>query len=141
VKEGKPMNWTRFALTVAATGIVASLTDWLFMGDLLYKRFNKYPEIWRHPGGSGGESQAIAWSAPLPFVTCGVFAALCEWLHLHSFSATFALSLAVWLIAILPWMITMALFVKLQPAIAASYSLGWLVKLCIAAAGVDLILR
>ena len=30
------MNWTRFALTVLASGIVSSLTDWLFMGDLLY---------------------------------------------------------------------------------------------------------
>jgi hypothetical protein len=135
------MNWMRFALTVIVTGFVASLTDWLFMGDLVYKRFNKYPEIWRYAGGSRGESQAVAWSAPLPFVTCAAFAVLCEWLHLHSISATFSLSLAVWLIAILPWMVTMALFVKLQPAIAASYSLGWLVKLSIAAAGVDLILR
>jgi hypothetical protein len=135
------MNWMRFALTVIVTGFMASLTDWLFMGDLLYKRFNKYPEIWRYAGGSRGESQAVAWSAPLPFVTCAAFAVLCEWLHLHSISATFSLSLAVWLIAILPWMVTMALFVKLQPAIAASYSLGWLVKLSIAAAGVDLILR
>lgn len=96
------MNWTRFALTVAATGIVASLTDWLFMGDLLYKRFNKHPEIWRYAGGSRGESQAIALSAPLPFLTCAVFAALCEWLHLHSFSTTFSLGMAVWLIAVLP---------------------------------------
>lgn len=135
------MNWVRFAVMVLACGIVASLTDWLFMGDLLYKRFNKHPEIWRHAGDSRGESHAIAWSAPLPFVTCAVFAALCEWLHLHSFSATFSLGLAVWLIAILPWMITMALFVKLQPMIAASYSLGWLVKLFVAAAGVDLILH
>jgi hypothetical protein len=135
------MNWPRFVLTVVATGFVASLTDWFFMGDLLYKRFNKHPEIWRYAGGSRGESRAVAWSAPLPFVTCAVFAALCEWLHLHSIYATFGLSLAVWLIAILPWMVTMALFIKLQPAIAASYSLGWLVKLFVAAAGVDLILR
>jgi len=135
------MNWARFVLTVVATGFVASLTDWLFMGDLVYKRFNKHPEIWRHAGGSRGESRAVAWSAPLPFATCGVFAALCECLHLHSISATLSLGLAVWLIAIVPWMITMALFVKLQPAIAASYSLGWLVKLSVAAAGVDLILR
>jgi hypothetical protein len=135
------MNWARFALTVVATGFVASLTDWLFMGDLVYKRFNKHPEIWRYAGGSRGESQAVAWSAPLPFVTCAVFAALCEWLHLHSLSATFSLGLAVWLIAILPWMVTMTLFVKLQPAIAASYSVGWLVKLSVAAVGVDLILH
>ncbi len=135
------MNWTRFVLTVLVTGFVASLTDWFFMGDLLYKRFNKHPEIWRHNGGTRGESHAIAWSAPLPFLTCAVFAVVCQSLHLQSFSSSFALGLGIWLIAILPWMITMALFVKLQPAIAASYSLGWLVKLSVAALGVDLILR
>ncbi|MGH9687549.1 MAG: hypothetical protein ACRD5K_10700 [Candidatus Acidiferrales bacterium] len=135
------MDWTRFALTVLATGFIASLTDWLFMGDLLYKRFNKHPEIWRHSGGSQGEARAIAWSAPLPFVTCAVFAALCEWLHLHSLSGTIILALGIWLVAALPWNITMALFIKLQPAIAASYSLGWLVKLSVAAFGVGLILH
>jgi hypothetical protein len=135
------MNLARFAATVVASGVVASLTDWFFMGDLLYKRYNKHPEIWRHAGGSRGEWAAIAWSAPLPFVTCGVFAAVCEWLKVYSIPATFEFALAVWLIAVLPWMIAMALFIKLQPAIAASYSLGWLVKLSVAALGVEFILR
>jgi hypothetical protein len=135
------INWMRFAVAVIASGAIASLTDWLFMGDLLYKRYNKYPEIWRHAGGSPGESLAIAWSAPLPFMTCAVFAAACEWLKLHSFAATFELALVVWLIAALPCIFTMALFIKLQPMIAASYSAGWLVKLTVAALGVGLILR
>jgi hypothetical protein len=69
-------NWTRFALTVLASGIVSSLTDWLFMGDLLYKKYNTHPEIWRHQGGVG-ESQAIAWTSPLPFLTCAVFTFVC----------------------------------------------------------------
>ncbi len=30
------MNWMRAALTVLAGGFVASLTDWLFMGDWPY---------------------------------------------------------------------------------------------------------
>ncbi len=66
------VNWVRFALTVLTGGIVSSLTDWLFMGDWLYKRYNQYPEIWRYAHGQG-EMKAIAWSAPLPFVTCAVF--------------------------------------------------------------------
>ena len=48
------------ALAVFAGGLVASLTDWLFMGDWLYKRYNQYPEIWRYPHGQG-EMKAIAW--------------------------------------------------------------------------------
>jgi hypothetical protein len=135
------MNWTRFAFTVLAGGLVTSLTDWFFMGDLLYKRYNKYPEIWRHRGHTPGESRAIAWSAPLPFVTCAIFALVCAWSQLHSYGATLELALAIWLIAPLPWIVTTSLFIKLQPMIAASYSLGWLVKLAVAAAAVSLILR
>jgi hypothetical protein len=37
----------RFLLAVLAGGTVASMTDWLFMGDLVYKRFDQHPEIWR----------------------------------------------------------------------------------------------
>jgi hypothetical protein len=135
------MNWTRFALAVVASGLVSSLTDWFFMGDLVYKRYNKHPEIWRHSGGTRGETRAIAWSAPLPFLTCAVFALVCSRLHLHSYAATLKLALAVWLIAPLPWIATTSLFIKLQPMIAASYSLGWLVKLTVAAVAVGLILR
>ena len=69
------MYWIRFALTVLASGFVASLTDWLFMGDWLYKRYNRYPEIWRHPHAEG-EGKAIAWAAPFPFLTCAVFCRL-----------------------------------------------------------------
>jgi hypothetical protein len=35
------MNWIRLALTVFAGGLMTSLTDWLFMGDWLYKRYNQ----------------------------------------------------------------------------------------------------
>jgi len=40
----------------------------------------------------------------------------------------------------LPLLITNALFTKLHPAITASYSLGWLVKLVVAAVAVALFL-
>ena len=126
------MSWMRFALAVFASGLASSLTDWFFMGDLLYKRFNKHPEIWRYPSDKGA-SKAIAW--------CGVFALACAQLHLHSYGATVKLALEVWLIAPLPWIITTSLWMKLQPMIAAAYSLGWLVKLILAAIAVALILR
>ncbi len=129
------------ASAVFAGGLVASLTDWLFMGgDWLYKRYNQYPEIWRHPYGQG-EMKAIAWSAPLPFVTCAAFTFLCARLNLHSYSATLKLALAIWLVGPLPLLIVNGLFVKLHPAITAAYSMGWLVKLAVAAAAVTLILR
>ena len=134
------MNWIDVTLTVFSGGFVASLTDWLFMGDWLYKRYDQHPEIWRPLHGQG-EMKAIAWAAPLPFVTCAVFTLLCIRLNLHSYSATLTLALAIWLVGLLPLLIANALFIKLPLAITASYSLGWLVKLVLAAVAVTLILH
>jgi hypothetical protein len=134
------MPWGRIASAVLASGIVSSLTDWLFMGDWLYKRCDRNPEIWRYKGGQG-ENKAILWSSLLPFLTCGVFVFLCSGLHLYSYSGTLKLALAVWLIGPLPLTIVNALWIKLAPAIAFSYAIGWLVKLGVAALAVVLILR
>jgi len=134
------MNWIRVMLTMLASGFVSSLTDWLFMGDLLYKRFNPNPEVWRFPRGQG-EMTAIAWSAPLPFLTCAVFTILCAHLNLHSLSQTAGLAFAIWLIGPLPLLIVHSLFMKLHPVIVVAYCLGWLVKLIVSALAVSLILR
>jgi hypothetical protein len=133
------MPWIRVVLAALAGGIVASMTDWLFMGDWLYKRYDRHPEIWRVTGQT--ETKAIIWASLLPFLTCFVFALTCECLHLHSFSATFLLALAVWLIAALPLLVANALFIKTGPAITTSYALGWLVKLIIAGLATTLIVR
>jgi hypothetical protein len=79
------------------------------MSDWLYKRYNQHPEIWRHPHGQG-EMKAIAWSAPLPFVTCAIFTLLCARLNLHSYSATLKLALAIWFVGPLPLLIVNGLF-------------------------------
>jgi hypothetical protein len=131
------MPWNRIALAVLASGIVSSMTDWLFMGDWLYKRYDKHPEIWRYRGGQG-ETKAIVCASLLPFLTCAVFVLVCVRLHIFSYGATLKLALAVWLIGPLPLTIANSLFIKLTPAIAASHSLGWLVKLLLAGLAVGL---
>jgi len=133
------MPWGRIALAVLASGVATSLTDWLFMGDWLYKRFDRHPEIWRYQGGQG-ENKAILWSSLLPFLTCVVFVLVCGGLHLYSYRGTLKLALAIWLIGPLPLTITNALWLKLTPAIATSYALGGLVKLALVALSVALIL-
>ena len=132
------MNLTRLILAILAGGIASSFTDWLFMGDVLYKTANKHPEIWRFPGGVG-EAKAIAWSAPLPFLTCAVFIVICNQLHIHAAVDTFKMAFEIWLMCPLPLIVTNALFMKLQPMIAAAHSLGWLVKLGMAALAVVLV--
>ncbi len=134
------MSWKRIVVAILASGILSSLADWLFMGDWLYKAFDRNPEIWRYPAGQG-ENKAILWSSVFPFLTCGVFVLVCSGLHLYSYRATFKLAVAVWLIGPLPLTIVNALWIKLSAPIAASFSLGWLMKLFLAALAVVLILR
>jgi hypothetical protein len=131
------MPWNRIALAVLTSGIVSSMTDWLFMGDWLYKRYDKHPEIWRYRGGQE-EMRAIIWASLLPFLTCSVLVFVCARLHLSSYSATLKLALAIWLIGPLPLTIANSLFMKLTPAIATAHALGWLVKLVLVALAVAL---
>jgi hypothetical protein len=134
------MDYFRFALAVLAGGIFSSLTDWLFMGDLVYKRNNKYPEIWRYPDGKG-EAKAIAWSSPFPFLTCAMFVLARNEFHVHSLGAALRMAFEIWVIGPLPLVVTNALFMKVQPMIAAAHSLGWLVKLGVAATAAILVLK
>jgi len=128
------MPWLRFAGVVLAAGVVTSMTDWLFAGDWIHRRWT-YPEVWRQ-----GEGQAIALTAPLPFVTCGVFAYLAIRLGFHTATSLAKLAFAVWVIGPLPVILTNAAFIKLHRMFVAFYALGWLVKLVIAAAAVGLFL-
>jgi hypothetical protein len=130
------MNWTRLLLITLGTGIVTSLTDWFFAGDWLHRRYT-YPEVWRQ----GVEARAIALTSPLPFLSCGVFACLCAWLGLNEVVSAVKLAVAVWLIGPLPLMLTNAAFMKLHRVFVASYAMGWLIKLLIAAIAVGWFLR
>ena len=131
------MIWGRVVLAAFAGGVVSSMTDWLFMGDWLYRHYDQHPEIWR--SWERGETKAILWASPLPFLTCLVFASTCAWLSLHSFTATLIFALAVWFIGPLPLIVTNTIFVKMSPSIATSHALGWLVKLEVAGLAVALI--
>lgn len=130
------MNWMRFIVVVVAAGIISSLTDWLFAGDWLHKRYT-YPEVWRQ----GTEGKAIALTSPLPFLTCGVFAYLAAGLGVHGLSGAMMLAVAVWLIGPLPLILTNAAFMKLHRVFVISYAAGWLIKLLIVAVGVGWFLR
>jgi|SRR5580658_2994371 hypothetical protein len=125
------MNWMRFAAIVIGSGILASLTDWLFAGDWIHRRFT-YPEVWR----KGIESRAIALTSPLPFLTCAVFAYAFARLGLHSVPAALKLAAVVWLIGPVPLILTYAAFIKLHRVFVVSQLLGWLIKLVIVAGAV-----
>lgn len=130
------MNWLRLIAIVVGAGLVTSLTDWLFAGDWLHRRYT-YPEIWRQ----GAEARAIALTSPLPFLTCGAFAYMAAWLGLHSVAGAVKLAAAVWLIGPLPMILTNAAFMKLHRVFVTFYAVGWLMKLTIVAVAVGWFLR
>lgn len=130
------MNWTRLALITVVAGIITSLTDWFFTGDWLHRRYT-YPEIWRR----AVEARAIALTAPLPFLTCGVFAYVIARLGLHSVVSAIKLAVAVWCLCPLPLILTNAAFMKLHRVFVVSYPISWLVKLAIVALAVGWFLR
>ncbi len=123
------MEWLRLALVVLGAGVIVSLTDWVFAGDWIHRRWT-YAEVWRP-----NEMRAIALTSPLPFLTAGVFAVVAERLQLHT-SALITLAVAIWLIGPLPLILTNAAFIKLHRMFVASYAIGWLVKLVIIALAV-----
>jgi len=130
------MNWMRFAAIVIGSGILASLTDWLFAGDWIHRRFT-YPEVWR----KGAESRAIALTSPLPFLTCAVFVYAFARLGLLSMPAALKLAGAVWLIGPVPLILTYAAFIKLHRVFVVAQLAGWLFKLMIAACAASWFLR
>jgi hypothetical protein len=129
------MYFMRLAAIILGAGILSSLTDWLFAGDWIHRRWT-YPEIWR----KGPESRAIVVTSILPFVTCAAFACTAVHLGLHA-RGDFKLALAIWVIGPLPLVLTNAAFIKLHRVFVALYATGWLVKLLIIAAAMALFYR
>ena len=130
------MDWERFVWVVAGAGAVSSLTDWFFGGDWIRRRFT-YAEIWR----KGCEGKAVALTAPLPFLTCAVFAYAANRLGIESVHSAVKLAGVVWMIGPLPLILTCAAFIKLHRVFVASYAIGWLVKLMIVALAAGHFLR
>ncbi|HEY7617558.1 MAG TPA: DUF1761 family protein [Terriglobales bacterium] len=123
----------RIALAILLSGFATSMSDWFFGGVLFHEKYLAYPEIWRWIGDKSAEARAIGWSIALGFVTCATFVLTYASFQVHGYGAAVRLALAIWLIAPLPLLISNALFIKMHPLTVLAHSLGWLVKLLLAA--------
>jgi hypothetical protein len=129
------MTLGQIALATLLSGLAASMTDWLFFGVLFHDKMLVYPEVWRRTGG-GGETKAVVVSVLLGFVTCAGFAFACSAFRIHGYSPALEFAVAIWVLAPLVIVVTNALFIKLHPLTVVAHSLGWLVKLLLAAVAV-----
>ena len=120
---------------------LGSLPDRFFGGVLFHEKYKAYPEVWRRPEGGPGENRAIALSVALSLLTYFGFAYLYAASGIHGWWASLRIATAVWLLAPLPILATHALWAKIHPALVVSHSLGWLVKLWVAAIAAAWILK
>jgi hypothetical protein len=127
------MNWTRFLLAVVASGLATSFTDWLFMGVLFHAKYLETPEIWRKKPGKSETSYILA-STLLGVVSCAALIFLCIWAGaLGSVSGALRMAALAWLAAPLPVIATNTIWMKLDPLLGVSHSLGWLARFVVTA--------
>jgi hypothetical protein len=122
------MNWARFLLAEVLSGFTTTLTDWLFMGVLFHKKYLATPEIWRIKAGQN-DTRSIVLSSLLGVLSCAVFLYLCVWAGTpFVYRATLLASLLVWVASAVPIIFSNIVWIKMDPLLGVSHSLGWLAR-------------
>jgi hypothetical protein len=124
------MNWLHFALVVVVSGVVASFTDWLFMGVLFHEKYREAPEVWRTDLSEG---RKILYSELIGLISSAAFAWLLIAFHLQDLGLGLAVAVAVWFAGAVPVIFTNVLWMRLSPALGLSHSAGWLARLIVTA--------
>jgi Na+(H+)/acetate symporter ActP len=119
----------RIIATIVASSVLASITDWLFMGVLFHDRYALHPEVWR---GDRKDGRRILLSQLVGVIACVGFVWLCL-LFPHLLRFYLKAAFAVWLAASVPMLIQNGVWMKLHPLILASHAVGWLVRFVITA--------
>src|SRR5471030_460622 len=119
------MNW-RFWAAVGAGLVLASLIDWLFAGVLFHDRYQTHPEVWRT---NGPNPRALIAAQALSVPTVIGLIALLSWTHTTSLPSALIVAALVWAVAAAPAIIANGLYIKIDPLVVTSHTIGWLVKL------------
>ena len=117
----------RFVLAVGASGVATSFTDWLFMGALFHKKYFETPETWRiKPGQS--DVRSIVVSSLLGVVSCAAFIWLCRWTDALTVRSELHMAELVWVAGAVPIIFSNIVWIKMNPLLGVSHSLGWLAR-------------
>ncbi len=131
------MDWRYIAAAVAGL-VLAGLADWLFAGVLFHDRYQTHPEVWRI---NGPNPRALIAAQALTIFTVLGLIALMAWTGRTSLGDSLLIALVIWLIAAAPAVIANGLFIKIDPMVVVSHSVGWLVKLALIAVATSVILH
>ncbi len=118
-------------LAMAIGFVASSLSDWLFMGVLFHDRYKVFPEVWRD---TKDERARILIAQAFAAMTSVGFVLLARRLHLVRLEQALELAAMIWIIGPLPLLLGNHLFIKLDPRVTLSHSIGWLVKLLLVGA-------
>jgi hypothetical protein len=120
----------RFVLAVGASGVATAFTDWLFMGKLFHGKYLETPEIWRvKPGQS--DTRSIVASSLLGVVSCAAFIWLARWTDAMTLRSELHMAELVWVAGPLPVIFSNIVWIKMNPLLGFSHSLGWLARFAI----------
>lgn len=132
--------WGIVAATVIS-GTLGGLTDWLFMGVLFHENYNTHPEIWREGVRDGKEQGAIIWSSALGYLMSLCIILLCALTGERGIGPCLAIAVLAYLAGPLPMQLINAMFIKFDPKITASHSLGYFARFFLAGLTAGFFLR
>ncbi|HEY3638856.1 MAG TPA: hypothetical protein VGK90_11970 [Rhizomicrobium sp.] len=135
------MIW-KLGVAVIASGILASFTDWLFMGVLFHDAYHRYPEIW-WPGlhVKAADSRAIAISSGLSFITMAAMIGLIDLAGVRSIEGALIVAVLAWAAGPLVMQVTNGFWIKTDPRITFAHSLGYLARFLLAGLAAGIALR
>ena len=125
------MDWLRFLLVVGLSSVIASFTDWLFMGVLFHDKYLAHPEVWRDANGKNTDKIVI--SQGIGVVSSAAFTVLLAHHSHRDLTHDVVLAVVVWLAGAVPITAQNWVWMKLHPLIAASQAVGWLARFLITA--------
>jgi hypothetical protein len=131
------MDWKLIAAIVGA-GVVASFTDWLFMGVLFHNRYNTYPETWWPR--QKADTRAILYSTALGFITAAAVIGLCVLAGVGSLKGALTVAILAWAAGPLVNTITDGIWIRIDPAVSFAHLLGYLARFLIAGVAAAIVL-
>ncbi len=131
------MSWI-VLVAVFAAGIVASFTDWYFMGVLFHDRYFRFPDTWWPRQKS--EPMPIVYSTALGFITAAAVIALCALAGVDDVASGLKVAFIAWLSGSFVQVATTQIWVRIDPWVSLAHGLGYLARFLIAgvAAGIAL---
>jgi hypothetical protein len=130
---GQSMNWLLVA-GVFGAGTLAAFTDWLFMGVLFHDAYNRHPEVWWPDIRDGKDTGPVIWSCAIGYIMTFAIFILCQWADVHRIASGLAVAAVAWIAGPLSVVVINGFFVRLDPQITFSHSVGYLARFAIAGA-------